>query len=111
MEESIIIKVQTLIESEKFSQADKMLNKVDESERCARWNYLKGVVLTNRGWNHDAQKHFETAHALEPENEEYSLALIAFRRKERFGTSEEGTAIFDTTSSKICRICFWSCGC
>jgi len=71
MKENVVLKVQKLFDSEKFNEADIILERLSENERCARWHYMKGVALAGKGWHHGSQKYIEKARKLDPENEEY----------------------------------------
>lgn len=72
--------VRILINNGMHEEADAVLNSVSQSERNAEWNYLKGCVLTRRGWYYDAQKYIEIACYLDPNNTEYRNALNAIRQ-------------------------------
>lgn len=72
-------RIRTMINSGNYSEADLTLNSIPQSERNAEWNYLKGCVLTKRGWYFDAQKYFETACYMAPQNAEYREALTRLR--------------------------------
>ncbi len=67
--------VRRLINHGEFARADVILEGVVQSERNAEWHFLKGCTLVRRGWYFDAQKHFQTACDMEPQNEEYRAAL------------------------------------
>ena len=74
-------RIRELIVGKRFSEADIILNSVSSTERNAEWNYLKGVLLAERGWYHDAQKHFEAAYNLEPDSSEYKDAFYSIKNK------------------------------
>lgn len=71
--------IRELINSGNFADADIMLDSIGQGDRNAEWNFLKGCVLYQRGWYHDAQKLFETACYLDPNNAEYREALLRIR--------------------------------
>ena len=71
--------IRILINQGRFSEAGTYLDYVPLSERSAEWNFLKGCVLAKRGYYYDAQKYYETACYLDPENPEYSEALNKFK--------------------------------
>ncbi len=73
------IHIRELINSGNFADADIMLDSIGQGDRNAEWNFLKGCVLYQRGWYHDAQKLFETACYLDPNNAEYREALLRIR--------------------------------
>ena len=74
-------KVRELINSRRFSEAEIMLDAVGSNDRNAEWYYLRGVLLSERGWFFDAQKCFETAYNLEPGNSEYRNAFNYIKNK------------------------------
>ncbi|MCL1859748.1 MAG: J domain-containing protein [Oscillospiraceae bacterium] len=74
-------KIRELINNKRFSEAEFMLDAVDSNEKNAEWYYLKGVILTDRGWFFDAQKNFETACNLDPGNKEYRDAFNYIKNK------------------------------
>ena len=74
-------RVRELIINKRFSEAEIMLDSVSQSSRNAEWHYLKGVLLTERGWYFDAQKNFEAAYNLDPDNHEYRDAINQIRNK------------------------------
>jgi len=102
--------IKILIDEKRFNDADIRLDSVVENERCARWNYMKGVTLTGKGWHHDAHRYLENAHFLEPENAEYKSALKAlskgkdmekyFANHAEGGNGKKGHSICD-----CCEIC------
>lgn len=75
-----LARARTLINSGRFSEAELLIDAVPAAERGAEWNYLKGCLLTQRGWYFDAQKSFETACYMDPNNAEYRSALEKLRQ-------------------------------
>ncbi|MBR4933506.1 MAG: molecular chaperone DnaJ, partial [Clostridia bacterium] len=67
-------------------------------------NYLKGCLLTQRGYYYDAQKYIETACYLDPNNAEYQQAKNRLRYQSgSFGGSyRTGTG---STEPDCCSIC------
>ena len=55
------VKVRSLINNGRYSEAEIILDGYSSSDRGAEWNYLKGQVLMQRGWYFEAQRFFETA--------------------------------------------------
>ena len=74
-------RVREYINSERFSDADFILNSLPASSRNAEWNFLKGCVLAQKNWFYDAQKYFETACYMDPDNQEYRSALMNIRAR------------------------------
>jgi len=75
MNEKSVKAVQFLIDHGKFDNALKKLDGLGQSERCAHWNYMKGVALTGKGWYLSAEKFLEKARELDPDNEEYRKTI------------------------------------
>lgn len=73
------IRIRTLINEHNFSEAEIKLDAMNMSDRGAEWHFLKGCVLSQRGWFLDAQKYFETACNMEPSNTEYRQAYESMR--------------------------------
>ena len=74
-------RIRELIINKRLSEAEIALESVSQATRNAEWFYLKGVVLAERGWYFDAQKSFETACNLEPNNNEYRDAFNQSRNR------------------------------
>ena len=72
-------KIRRMINNEKIDDANASLDYISPTARGAEWNFLKGCILVRRGWYYDAQKYFETACYLEPQNEEYHAAAESLR--------------------------------
>ena len=94
-----------LINAGNFTDADILLDSIVNSDRNAEWNFLKGCVLTQRGWFFDAQKFFETACYLEPNNAEYRAALNNIRSNaSQYGRGYR-TATTNTGGCNMCNAC------
>jgi len=50
------VKVRSLINNGRYSEAEIILDGYSSSDRGAEWNYLKGQVLMQRGWDFEAQR-------------------------------------------------------
>ncbi|MBE6544091.1 MAG: J domain-containing protein [Ruminococcaceae bacterium] len=92
--------IRVLINQGRFSEAGTYLDYVPVSERNAEWNFLKGCILAKRGYYYDAQKYYETACYLDPENAEYSDALNKFKN---INASRNST--YQTSSASSCDTC------
>ena len=68
-------KIREYINIGRYSDADLLLNSMPVGARKAEWNFLKGCVLAQKNWFYDAQKYFETACYMDPNNIEYRNAL------------------------------------
>jgi tetratricopeptide (TPR) repeat protein len=107
--------IRILINQGRFSEAGTYLDYVPLSERNAEWNFLKGCILAKRGYYYDAQKYYETACYLDPENAEYNDALNKFRninatRNRTYSTNTQSSC--DTCSicqGLICADCCCEC--
>ena len=75
----VYARVRRMINSGKIDDANASLDYISPTARGAEWNFLKGCILVRRGWYYDAQKYFETACYLAPENEEYRAAADSLR--------------------------------
>lgn len=73
------IRIRTLINEHNFSEAEIKLDAMNMADRGAEWHFLKGCVLSQRGWFLDAQKYFETACNMDPSNAEYRQAYESMR--------------------------------
>jgi len=117
-------RVRELVQARRFSEAEIMLDSVGNSGRNAEWFYLKGVLLTERGWFFDAQKNFEAAHQLDPGNHEYSDALHQIRNKSNqyyeaggYNTARQnssngcGCSVCDICMGLMCLDCLCGSGC
>lgn len=92
--------IRILINQGRFSEAGTYLDYVPLSDRNAEWNFLKGCILAKRGYYYDAQKYYETACYLDPENAEYSDALNKFKN-----INDSRNRTYSTTSSGSCDTC------
>lgn len=96
--------------------ADRLLEIFAQTDRGAEWNFLKGCVCLRRGYFYDAQKFFETACYMDPQNPEYRDALNNVRsahqrqnerRQNDYGnTSNEGAGCCEAL---LCSHCCCSC--
>ena len=107
-------KIRELINAGRFSDADLRLNSMTASARNAEWNFLKGCVLAQKGWYYDAQRYFETACYMAPDNAEYRTALNNIRtRAGAFGKSDGGMDGVNTAcnicSGLLCADCCCEC--
>ncbi len=98
----IFRKIREFINAGRFSDADLLLNSLTAGARNAEWNFLKGCVLAQKGWYYDAQRYFETACYMAPDNEEYRTALNNIRiRANAYGKGYTTAG----TGSSACSIC------
>lgn len=108
-------RIRELINAGRYSEAEIILDSLSSSSRGAEWNYLKGVVLVQRGWFFEAQRFFETACYLAPNNTEYRAALDRVRSTSTsysrggYRTSRRNVDGCDICSSLICADCCCEC--
>ena len=67
-------KIREMINQRNFSEAEIKLDSMNAADRNAEWHFLKGCVLSQRGWYLDAKKFFEIACNMDPSNGEYRQA-------------------------------------
>ena len=96
--------VRRLISEGKYSEAEIIIDSTPSGDRGAEWNYLKGCLLTQRGYYYDAQKYIETACYLDPNNVEYQQAKNRLRYQSgTFGGSyRNGTGTGEPDCCSIC---------
>lgn len=67
--------VRRMINNNRISEAEEILDGVPQGSRDAEWYFLKGSVFYTRGWLDEAYRHFDKASQMNPENAEYRMAL------------------------------------
>ena len=77
--DSIFFEIRNQINSQNYSEAEVLLDSVSVGNRNAEWNFLKGCVVSQRGWFLDAQKYFDAACRMDPDNREYRQAFESMR--------------------------------
>lgn len=96
--------VRRLISEGQYSNAELIIDSTPASDRGAEWNYLKGCLLTQRGFYYDAMRYIEIACYLDPSNPEYREAKNRMRsRSKNYGESYRQTN--QTGDCDICGIC------
>ncbi|MCL2212654.1 MAG: DnaJ domain-containing protein [Oscillospiraceae bacterium] len=112
--DSSFANIRRLVNHGKYMEAGRILDIISPSDRNAEWNFLKGCVLTQRGWYFDALKHFETACYIDPNNEEYRIAFDnarSVRDKRAYQTEERSnkSGVCDCCTNALC--CNSCCNC
>ena len=97
---SVYANVRRLINQNEIAEAERLLMTVDAPARGAEWHFLRGCVLYKRGYFLDAQKMFDVACNIEPQNTEYRAA--ADRMRAQASTYGGG---YRTSSSSNCDCC------
>ena len=92
--------VRRLINQNEILEAERILASMDAPARGAEWHFLRGCVLYKRGYFLDAQKMFDIACSMEPQNTEYRAA--ADRLRAQASTYGGG---YRTASSSNCDCC------
>lgn len=114
---SKFVKIRELINEHNFAEADRILDAMSDSERGAEWNFLKGCLMSQRGWYLDASRFFETACRLDPQNQEYRYAYDTMRQNAEAYTRGYKQATTRSTDGSFCSdfckayICFECCEC
>lgn len=110
------LQIRDLIQMGRYTDAEAMLNTVPGADRNGEWNFLKGCILERRGWYFDAQKFFEAACYMDPDNAEYKDALDKIKNTaDSFGgyrasnTDRTGCSMCDMCTSLICADCCCEC--
>lgn len=114
--DSELARVRQYVNSGRFSDAEVILDSIPQGARNAEWNFLKGCVLTRRGYYYDAMRFFETACYMDPQNAEYRRALNQLRnRSGSYGahtntsTTVGGCSACDMCQTLICADCCCEC--
>lgn len=99
--------VRRLIQGRQFVAAEDKLNNI--SNKNAEWNFLYGVVLSNKGWYDGALKHIQTAVSMDPNNFEYKQTLNSLnQRSQSYGgnyyrqTGRRGNDNLDCCINLVC---------
>lgn len=110
--------IRNLVIQRRYTQAEELLDGIPSASRTAEWYYLKGMVLHQKGWLEEADRHFRQAAAMEPSNMEYQAAVnrSSSRRSGGYTTSygqqNSGCCSDDSCdccSSLICADCCCEC--
>ena len=107
-------RVRQLINMGSIFEAEQMLVSTPQQNRGAEWYYLYACVMVKKGYYADAQRYFDMACSLDPDNGEYQSARDAFRaRSQQNGTyrtyQSNGCCDLDCCSSLICADCCCEC--
>ena len=108
-------RVRQLINASSIFEAEQMLISTPQENRGAEWNYLYACVMVKKGYYADAQRYFDIACSLDPDNREYQNAREMFRsRSEQYGSyrtyqSSNGCCDMDCCTSLICADCCCEC--
>ena len=108
--------VRQLINANEILEAERLLRSIDVSGQNAEWCFLMGCVLFKRGYFLDAQKMFDRACSMDPQNAEYRAARDRLREQAStygggYRTSSSPTCCCDCDccTSLICADCCCEC--
>ena len=107
-------KVRQLINSGNIFEAEQMLVSTPQSTRVAEWHYLYACVMVKKGYYADAQRYFDMACNMDPNNFEYQNARNMFRSRSQQNGSyrtyqSNGCCDLDCCTSLICADCCCEC--
>lgn len=106
--------IRRMINAGQYSSADAALDQVANDKRDAEWHFLKGCILLQRGWYHDATKYFDTACRMDPNNREYRNARLQIERMSQSYNSSGGYTVgcgngCDCCTQLLCADCCCEC--
>lgn len=96
--------VRRLISQGLYSDAELIIDSTPAGDRGAEWNYLKGCLLTQRGYYYDAIRCIETACYLDPNNMEYREAKNRLRMRAS-GFGEDYRTANNVGNCDLCSLC------
>ena len=94
--------IRRLINQNRLSDAEELLDGISASARTAEWNYLKGVVNYRKGWLDNAVTYLNTACSMEPNNMEYRQALNHLTQQQQGYAQAGGTSMCEVCASLYC---------
>lgn len=99
--------IRRLINSQRISEAEELLDGVAAASRDAEWYFLKGSIYYSRGWLNEAQNYFTRAVNMNPNNPEYRAALNQMMYQRQTGNPYGGyrTTTVNAGGCDICSTC------
>lgn len=94
--------IRRLINLNRLSDAEELLDGISASARTAEWNYLKGVVNYRKGWLDNAMSYLNTACTMDPSNMEYRQTLTHLTQQQRGYAQAGGTSMCEVCASLYC---------
>ena len=94
--------IRRLINLNRLSDAEELLDGISASARTAEWNYLKGVVNYRKGWLDNAVSYLNTACTMEPSNMEYRQTLTHLMQQQQGYARAGGTSMCEVCASLYC---------
>ncbi len=105
--------IRQMIQQNRLSDAETLLDGIPGHARDAEWFFLKGSVLYKKGWLEEAFTHIQTACRMDPTNMEYRQALnqmAAYRQTGGYRTrGGQGMDACDVCSTLWCADCCCEC--
>ncbi|MBO5294365.1 MAG: DnaJ domain-containing protein [Clostridia bacterium] len=106
--------IRNFINQNEIAEADRLLRAMDISQQNAEWHFLMGCVLYKRGYFLDAQKMFDRACSMDPNNGEYRAARERLHAQAStygggYRTANSSDCGCDICSSLICADCCCEC--
>ena len=99
--------IRRMINSRRFNEAARNLEKMPYEERVAEWHYLYSVILMRQGRVNDAMRELEVACEMEPANMEYQKAKEMFNHgANTYGSTYYGGRSYRRTNEvDVCNVC------
>ncbi len=97
--------VRRLISQGLYSDAELIIDSTPSGDRGAEWNYLKGCLLTQRGFYYDAMRYIEIACYLDPSNMEYREAKNRLKMRSSGFGDEYRTSTGTVSHCDLCGVC------
>ena len=105
--------IRQMINQNRISDAETLLDGIPGHARDAEWFFLKGSVLYKKGWLEEAYTHFQTACRMDPSNMEYRQALGQMNTYRQTGgyrsNSGQGVDACDVCQTLWCADCCCEC--
>lgn len=106
--------VRHLINRNQIFEAERILNSIPREEQNAEWHFLMGCVLLKRGYHLDAQRLFEQACAMDPQNSEYRMAKERLQQQftgygRGYNTASSSVGTCDICAGLMCADCCCEC--
>jgi curved DNA-binding protein CbpA len=75
--------IRNLVSQGRFDDALTLIEGMSGTARNAEWHYLKGCAQRGRGWLEEALREFREANKMDPNNNEYKIALESLEQGQR----------------------------
>ena len=107
-------RVRQLINTGNIFEAEQMLVATPQHARGAEWYYLYACIMVKKGYYADAQRYFDMACTMDPNNYEYQNTRNAFRSRSQQNGSyrtyqSTGCCDLNCCTSLICADCCCEC--